>query len=55
MVIKGSGQGRETDGLGVWDWDMHTKVYGMIGQQGPALEHRELYPMFCTNVCGKRI
>ena len=55
MVIKGSGQGRETDGLGVWDWHMHTKVYGMIGQQGPALEHRELYPMFCTNVCGKRI
>ena len=21
------------DGLGVWDWHMHTEVYGMIGQQ----------------------
>ena len=25
------------DGMGVWDWHMHTMVYGMIGQQGPAV------------------
>ena len=25
------------DGLGVWDWHMHTEVYGMIGQWGPAV------------------
>ena len=25
------------DGLGVWDWHMHTMVPGMIGQQGPAV------------------
>ena len=25
------------DGLGVWDYHMHTEVYGMIGQQGPAV------------------
>ena len=29
------------DGLGVWDWHMHTKVYGTIGQQGPAVQQRE--------------
>ena len=30
------------DGLGVWDWHMHPEVYGMIGQQGPAEQHRTL-------------
>ena len=25
------------EGLGVWDWHMHTEVYGMTGQQGPAV------------------
>ena len=25
------------DGLGVWDWHVYTEVYGMIGQQGPAV------------------
>ena len=25
------------DVLGVWDWHMHTEVYGMIGQQEPAV------------------
>ena len=34
------------DGLGVWDGHTHTEVYGMIGQQGPAVEHRELYLRF---------
>ena len=24
------------DGLGVWDWHMHTVVYGMTGQLGAA-------------------
>ena len=35
------------DGLGVWDGYMRTIVYGMTGPQGPAVEHRELYPVFC--------
>ena len=42
-------------GLGVWDWHMHTEVYGVIGQQKPAVKHRELYPVFCDYLCGKRI
>ena len=31
---RGKVEGR--DGLRVWDWHMHTIVYGMNGQQGPA-------------------
>ena len=34
MVTKGERWGR--DGLEVWDWHMHTTVYGMNGQWGPA-------------------
>ena len=30
---------------------MHTEVYGMIGQWGPAVSHR----VFCDDLCGKRI
>ena len=26
------------DGLGVWDWPMHTVVYGMTAQWGPAVQ-----------------
>ena len=33
LVIKGRGR----DGLGFWDWHMHSVVYGMTGQQGPAV------------------
>ena len=34
MVTKGDKwMGR--DGLGVWDWHVHTVVYGMTGQQEP--------------------
>ena len=33
---KGTGGGGE-EVLGVWDWHMHTEVYGMISQQGPAM------------------
>ena len=47
------GRNGEKDGLGVWDRHMHTGVCGMIGQWGPAVEHSELYPIFCYNLCGK--
>ena len=30
------GVGRR-EGLGIWDWHMHTAVYGMTGQLGPAV------------------
>ena len=41
--------------MGVWDWHMHAIVYGMDGQWEPAIEHRELYPIFCNKLYGKRI
>ena len=37
MVTKGDRWGEGRDGLGIWDWPMHTEVYGMTGQQGPAV------------------
>ena len=37
----------------VWGWHMHLEVYGMMGQQGPAVQHRELYPVFCDGLCGR--
>ena len=33
---------------------MHAIVYGMDGQQGPAVEHRDLYSTFCDNLYVKR-
>ena len=33
-LLKGTG-GVGRDGLGIWDWHMHTGIYAMIGQQGP--------------------
>ena len=40
------------DGLRVWDWQVHTEVRGMTGQQGPAAQHGERYPVFCAHLCG---
>ena len=37
MIIKGDKQVVWREGLGVWDWPMHTEVYGMTGQWGPAM------------------
>ena len=34
-LSKRTGWGK--DGLGVWDWHMHTEIYGMISQCGPAV------------------
>ena len=44
-------------GVWTWGWDchMHTEVYGMTGQQEPAVQHRELYTIFFDNRYGKKI
>ena len=44
------GQGNR---LGVWNWHVHTEVYGTIGQRGLAIQHKELYPIIYDNMCGK--
>ena len=37
QLPKRTGRGDGRDGLGVWDWHMHSVVKGMTGQQEPAL------------------
>ena len=51
-------QGRNmggSDKLGDWDWHTHTTIYKLDNQQGPTVEHRELYSIFCNNLYGKSI
>ena len=36
-----------------WGFAYHAVAYGMIGQRGPAAQHRELYPVFGDNLYGK--
>ena len=49
---KGKDAGGE-NGLAVWDQHMHSIVYGIDGQLGPAEQHKELYSIFCDNLYGK--
>ena len=37
------GGGGEEGWIGVWDEPMQTSIYRMYKQQGPTVEHRELY------------
>ena len=46
LLAKGQ-EGREQDGLGVWDWQMQTITFRMDKQQGPNPQHRELYGVSC--------
>ena len=39
--------GRERDGLGIWGWQMQTITSRMDKQQGPNVQHRELYSISC--------
>ena len=38
------------DKLGVWDQQMQTIIYSMDKQQGPTLQHRELYSISCNKL-----
>ena len=52
VVAKGEGEwGR--DRLGDWDQQMQSILYKMDKQQGPTVEHRELYSISCDNHNGK--
>ena len=49
-----------TGGMGRMSWEFGIgictlRLYGMIDQGVLAVEHRELYPVFCDDLCGKRI
>ena len=49
MVTKGEmwGEGHKS---GAWDSRTPTTVWKIDNQQGPPLEHRELYSIFCNNL-----
>ena len=42
-------------GLGVWDEQMQIGVYRIDKQQGPTVEHRELYSISCEKPKCERI
>lgn len=45
-------RGRMGGRVGLWDWRMPTGVYGTTGP--PAVQHREVYPVFWDRLRGKR-
>ena len=52
MVMKGEG-GRDKRGVG--DQHIHSSIYKIDNQQGPTVQHRGLYSIFCDNLHEKRI
>ena len=49
---KGLGEKIGLDGekLEAWDKHIHTTIYKIDNQQGPTVQHRELYPVSCNNL-----
>ena len=47
MVIKMERRCRK-DKMGVWDQQINTTVYKIGKQQGPTLQHEELYSIYCN-------
>ena len=50
MDTKREGQGGGVDKLGVWDQQTHTTIYKIDKQQGPTVQHRELYSISCNKL-----
>ena len=51
MIPKGKGEGK--DKLGIWDEHIQTTICKIDNKQGPSVQHRELYSIFCNNLNGK--
>ena len=49
------GNVRGRDKSGAWDEHTDTTIYKTDNQQGPTVQHRELYSIFCDNLYEKRI
>ena len=47
------GGGWKRKGLGVWDQQLQTIIYRIDKQQGPTVQHRELYSISLINHNGK--
>ena len=43
-------RGRGRDKLGVWDLQIQTTIYKIDKQQGPTVQHRELYSVPRNNL-----
>ena len=43
------------DSSGVWDGHVHTAVFKMDDQQGPAGQHRELCSVLCGSLEGREV
>ena len=39
--------------MGAWEGHVHTATFKMDNQQGPTVQHTELYSMLCANLDGK--
>ena len=52
-ITTGSSEWSGREGLGVWDLQMQTILYKMDKQQGPTVQHRELYLISYNNPYGK--
>ena len=48
-----AGKGRES--YQVWDGHVHTAIFKMDNQQGPAVQHMELWSMFCGSLHGRGV
>ena len=40
----------ERDKSAVQDKDIHTTIYKIDNQQGPTVQHKELYSIYCINL-----
>ena len=38
------------DKFGIWDEQIHTTMNKIDDKQGPTVQHRELYSIFCNNL-----
>ena len=54
LMVTGGGGG-QGDKLGDWNGHIHTTICKIDNQQGPTVEHRELYSILCNGLYGKRI
>ena len=44
------GKGGRRNKLGIWEQHIYTTTYKTDKQQGPTVQHRELYSIFCNKL-----
>ena len=45
----------ERNSQGVWGGQVHTAVFKMGNQQGPIVQHRDLYSVLCDSLDGRGV